>query len=188
MATDLDGPDPRLAEALRGLRDREPATDLWPGIATRIGKRKVRVLEIRWPVAAAAALTLLAGGAALSRLTDGGGSPTPATLANVDTDSQATSADSPAIVLPVGFDRAEATLSEAIDQLEAAYLAAAPSLDPEVREAIAQSLASLDTAIVDARSRAGSSPADVDAARYLTRTMQRKLSVLRTAATMASRS
>ena len=181
MATDLDGPDPRLAEAIRGLRDREPDHDLWPNIASQIGRKGPRVLRIQWPIAAAAALTLLAGGAAISRLTLPGAPVQDAPVA-------ATTVDEPTMLLPVGFDRAEATLTEAIDQLEAAYLAAAPTLDPEVRTAIAQTLASLDTAIVDARSRAGSAPTDVDAARYLTRTMQRKLSVLRTAATMATRS
>lgn len=181
MATDLDGPDPRLAEAIHGLRDREPEHDLWPNIASRIGRRRPGVLQIRWPIAVAAAFTLLAGGALLSRVVMTGSSPVITPLAS-STDVE------PGVMLPVGFDRAEATLTEAIEQLEAAYQAAAPTLDPEVRNAIAQSLASLDTAIVDARSRAGSSPTDVDAARYLTRTMQRKLSVLRTAATMATRS
>lgn len=181
MATDPDAPDPRLAEAIRGLRDREPERDLWPNIASQIGRNGPRVLQIRWPIAAAAALTLLAGGAALSRLTLPGSAPETTSLA-------ATPDPEPTLVLPVGFDRAEASLTDAIDQLEAAYQAAAPTLDPEVRTAIAQSLASLDTAIVDARSRAGSAPTDVDAARYLTRTMQRKLNVLRTAATMATRS
>jgi hypothetical protein len=139
------------------------------------------VLQVRWPVAAAAALSLMAGGAALSRLLlpDGAADTAPMAL-TPDTD--------PALLLPVGFDRAEAALTDAIAQLQAAYQAAAPTLDPEVRSAVAQSLASLDTAIVDARRRAGASPTDVDAARYLTRTMQRKLSVLRTAANMATRS
>ena len=181
MDTDHDRPDPRLTEAIRGLGDRQPVTDLWPGIANRIGKRKVAVLEIRWPMAAAAALTLLAGGAALSRLLAPADSSTPAVIA-------AAPDQEPAVMLPAGFNRAEASLAEAIAQLEQAYLAAAPTLDPAVREAIGNSLASLDTAIVDARSRAGSAPTDIDAARYLTRTMQRKLSVLRTAANMASRS
>ena len=181
MATELDGPDPRLAEAIRGLRDRGPDHDLWPEISTRISRRGPRMLQIRWPVAAAAALTLLAGGAALSRVAlPGTAVPTVPVATNT--------AAEPSVVLPAGFNRAEATLAEAIDQLEAAYQAAAPTLDPEVRTAIAQTLASLDTAIVDARTRAGSAPTDVDAARYLTRTMQRKLSVLRTAATMATRS
>jgi type VI protein secretion system component VasF len=180
MVTDLDGPDPRLAEAIRGLRDREPDTDLWPHIASRIGRRQPRVLQIRWPVAAAAALTRLAGGAAVSRLVLPGAAPETTPLAAASSEAQ--------LLLPAGFNRAEATLNDAIDQLEAAYQAAAPTLDPEVRTAIAETLASLDTAIVDARTRAGSSPSDVDAARYLTRTMQRKLSVLRTAANMATRS
>jgi hypothetical protein len=139
------------------------------------------VLQVRWPVAAAAALSLMAGGAALSRLLlpDVPAEAAPLAIAPV-TD--------PGPVLPVGFDRAEAALTDAIAQLQAAYQAAAPTLDPEVRSAVAQSLASLDTAIVDARRRAGASPTDIDAARYLTRTMQRKLSVLRTAANMATRS
>lgn len=178
---EFEGPDPRLAEAIRGLRNREPDRDLWPDISTRIHRRGPRMLQIRWPVAAAAALTLLAGGAALSRVA------LPRAAAPV-TPVASTPESEPSVLLPAGFDRAEATLTEAIDQLEAAYQAAAPTLDPEVRTAIAQTLASLDTAIVDARTRAGSAPTDVDAARYLTRTMQRKLSVLRTAATMASRS
>jgi hypothetical protein len=181
MATDLDGPDPRLAEALRDLRDREPANDLWPGIARRIDRRRPRVLQLRWPVAAAAALTLLVGGAALSRVIMPARGPVTSSVAT-------TSPQDATVVLPAGFNSAEATLATAIDQLEQAYLAAAASLDPEVRLAISSSLASLDTAIVDARSRAGSVPTDVDAARYLTRTMQRKLSVLRTATNMVSRS
>jgi hypothetical protein len=180
MATEPDAPDPRLADALRGLRDREPANDLWPGIASHISRRPTRVLEIRWPVAIAAALVLFTGGAAVSRLT--------APTSTVPTMTAAGQGDEePSMMLPAGFDRAEATLAEAIDQLEAAYHAAAPTLEADVRDAIGRSLATLDTAIVDARSRAGSAPSDVDAARYLTRTMQRKLSVLRTATTMASR-
>jgi hypothetical protein len=180
MVTDHDGPDPRLAEALRDLRDREPANDLWPGIVRRIERRPPRVLHLRWPVAVAAALTLFAGGAALDR------------MLQPESDPSATATMSPSdaegpLVLPAGFNSAEASLAEAIDQLERAYLAAAPTLDPEVRLAIGSSLASLDTAIVEARNRAGSAPTDVDAARYLTRTMQRKLSVLRTATNMVSR-
>lgn len=187
MATDHDGPDPLLSEAIRGLRDTEPDHDLWPGISNRIAPRKPRVLELRWPVAAAAAMALLAGGAFLSRIVVPGGEAAPGTQLAQDQANPPQQTDGVAI-LPVGFDRAEATLTEAIDQLDAAYRAAAPTLDPQVRAAIAETLASLDTAIVDARTRAGAAPSDIDAARYLTRTMQRKLSVLRTAANMASHS
>ena len=145
MATEHDEPDPLLSQAIRGLRDTEPDHDLWPGIANRIAPRKVRVLELRWPVAAAAAFALLAGGAVLSRLVVPGGQVAPGTQVAQDRINPPRQADE-VTVLPAGFDRAEATLTEAIDQLEAAYRAAAPTLDPQVRAAIAETLASLDTA------------------------------------------
>jgi hypothetical protein len=181
MVIDHEGPDPRLAEAIGELQDREPVRDLWPGISRRIERRPPGTLELRWTVAAAAALTLLIGGAALSRLIVPVSEPAATPVATAPPQEAS-------MVLPAGFSSAEASLTAAIDQLEQAYLAAAPTLDPEVRLAISNSLASLDTAIVDARSRAGSAPTDVDAARYLTRTMQRKLNVLRTATNMVSRS
>lgn len=174
-----DDPDPRLAAAIAGLRDREPEADLWPGIARRIDGRRPGTVVLRWPFAAAAALALVAAGSVVTwRLTR----TAPGTVVAV-TDSAAPASEVP--ILPAGFDRAEATLLEAIDELDRAYRAEAATLDADVRRSVEAALAAIDSAIVQARTRAGASPTDVGAARYLTRTMQRKLHVLRTAATMA---
>lgn len=170
--------DPRLRTAIEGLTDREPAHDLWPGIAGRLGPRRPGTVVIRWPLAAAAAMALVAGTSfATWRLTR----ESARAVALTDT-AQVSAASAP--VLPAGFDRAEASLQEAISEVERAYQAEAATIDSSARVAIERSLATLDSAIVQARTRAAVVPDNIEAARYLTRTMQRKLQVLRTAATM----
>lgn len=184
MATEHDRNaelDPRLQSAITALEDREPETDLWPGIARRIAPRRPRMLELRWPVAAAAALALVAGSAAVTTLLVRDGAPAAPLVA-----SGTSSPDGTLPVLPAGYDEAAQSIGVAIERLEQAYAAAAPSLPADVREEIAASLAALDQAIAEARTRAGAAPEDLGAARYLTRTMQRKLDMLETAATMAS--
>jgi hypothetical protein len=182
MATEHDDLDPRLAAAIRGLEDRGPDVDLWPGIARRIAPRRRGTLQLRWPVAVAAALALVAGSAAItSALLPGRGAPAPAT-------SVAAGSPGGTVVLPARYGEAEQSLASAIDRLEEAYAAAAPKLDAGTRDQIKSSLAALDSAIAEARRRADSAPTDLRAAKYLTRTMQRKLDVLQTVATMTTQS
>lgn len=173
--------DPRLRAAIAGLEDREPETDLWPGIRRQIAPRRPKMLELRWPVAAAAALALVAGSAAVTTLLVRDGNPASPMVA-----SGTPAPDGSLPVLPAGYDEAAQSIASAIERLEQAYAAAASSLPADVREEIASSLAALDQAIDEARTRAGAAPDDLGAARYLTRTMQRKLDMLETAATMAS--
>jgi hypothetical protein len=171
--------DPRLKAAIRGLHDREPERDLWPAIAGRIRTRRPGIVMLRWPVAAAAAVALVAATSFTTwRLTR-----QDAQVLAVADSAPTDAANVP--VLPAGFDRAEASLQEAIAEVQRAYEAEAPGMDPSARLAIEQSLAALDSAIGQARTRAEVVPDDIEAARYLTRTMQRKLQVLRTAASMA---
>lgn len=176
--------DPLLGELIDRLEDRPPTTDLWPGIARRISAPPPGVLQIRWPMAAAAALALMAGGAVLHRAL------MPGTSVEVARNDDSPPAADPAglLVLPAGFNQAEATLADAIGQLERVYRQEAGTLDPELRRTIGEALGSLDGAIADARLRAGHNPDDIDAARYLTRTMQRKLDLLRTATSLGTAS
>ena len=176
MATDHDELDPRLREAIASLTDREPEVDLWPGIARQITPRRPGTLQLRWPVAAAAALALVAGSAVVTRQLTEAPAPTAPVASRVVGDG--------GTVLPAGFDRATTTLDAAISQLEDAFAGVAPTLDQETRSAILASITALDAAIADARARAGAAPDDIDAARYLTRAMQRKLRVLQTVATL----
>src|SRR5690606_996773 len=153
---------------IRGLDDHPPATDLWPGIARRIAPPRRKVI-LAWPMAIAAGLALVAGGAMMGWLAGPADSEVEATTL---TDS-GTETELPIVL--AGFQSADATLREAIDRVEQAYLIAAPSLDAEARAAISAAVAALDTAISQARQRSAARPGDVEAARYLTRTMQRKL-------------
>jgi hypothetical protein len=178
--TDRNDRDPFLGELIDRLEDRPPAGDLWPGISRRITAPTRGVLQIRWPMAAASALVLLAGGAVLHSVM----TPPPSIEMAPSGDSATPIASPEVLILPAGFDRAELTLAEAIDELERVYRAEAGQLDPDLRKVLGDALTSLDAAIADARARAGHHPDDVDAARYLTRTMQRKLDVLRTATSL----
>jgi hypothetical protein len=182
MATEHDDLDPRLAGAIAALRDPGPATDLWPGIAARLTPRRRGSLRISWPVAAAAAIALVAGSSIVTRqlLIDRSQMAPVATLAVTD--------DGRSLVLPAGFDSAATTLAGAINRVEVAYAAVAPTLDAETSAAISQSLATLDTAITDAARQVGAAPNDLEAARHLTWTMKRKLRVLQTVASLGTMS
>ncbi len=179
MATDHDELDPRLREAISGLRDREPDSDLWPGISRRIAPPRPGTIQLRWPIAAAAAVALVAGSAVVTRQLVQSGP-----VAARETGTPIASHAGSVTVLPAGFDLATASLSDAIAQVEDAFAEVAPSLDSATRASIAGAIRTLDAAIADASARAGAAPDDIDAARYLTRTMQRKLRVLQSVTTL----
>ncbi len=175
MATDHEELDPRLRVAIDGMADREPANDLWPRIARKIASRPPGMLQLRWPMAAAAALLLLAGGAMLYRALG----PDQPEIAMVDdsTASPAPSSES-GLILPVGFDRAEQTLSEELRAADRRFAELADRLDPEARLALDQALEVLDSTINRARSRVTESPDDLKVAADLTAMLRKKLDVL----------
>lgn len=171
--------DPFLAGMLDRLEDREPATDLWPGIATRLAPRP---WWRRREIGIAAALLALIGASVATgwhlRPTEPVGSV--AGTAPVEADS--------GLVLPVGYDDAEQALSEALTTVETRFAEVADRLDPETRAALDEALAVLDSAISRARIRAGDSPDDLKAASDLTSMMRRKLGVLNRVTVRLSRS
>lgn len=179
MATEHDELDPRLADAIAGLRNREPATDLWPGIAPRLQPRAVPgTVRLRWPTAIAAGLVIAIGSAA----------GTFAVLRLRAPQAPVASRDLPAD-LPAslaGYSPVDATLESAIAQLEVTLRALQDKLDPEARRSLNQSLGLLDQAIADAAKQRRAEPDDPRAARYLTATLRKKLDVLRTVTVMAS--
>lgn len=183
MDTEDDRPDPRLAGLIAGLVDQEPGRDLWPGISSRLAPRRPGTLILRWPTALAAGLALVAGTAALMTVLQQRSGPN-----GMVADSGVMPGASSAPVLPAGFDAATGTLQAAIDDLERTLASHTASLDPITRQRVGEAIASLDEAIGDARRQAVDAPTDVGAARYFTRTLQRKLGMLQTVATMTSRS
>lgn len=174
MLTDNDAPEPDLAEAIRELRDSPPERDLWPMIHAELPPRIRRgFVQVRWPIAVAAGLTLIAasvGGTAawLTREPALGRSSAPA-----DTGE--------GLLLTVAGGGANyAAIERAIADLDAALQANVESFEPGTYHGIAKSLALLDHAIADAAARERKAPDDPQVERYLASALQRKLDVLRT--------
>jgi hypothetical protein len=179
MATEPEGLDPKLAEAIKGLHDTPPATDLWPAIAPKLQPRRVAgTVRLRWP-------TALAAGLAIAVASVGG---TVAVL------KRSTGPDPVIVVPPTGVpvvpiamaSPADTTLESAIVQLEATLQSLQDKLDPASRESLNRSLRVLDKAIADASAQRSAEPDDPRAARYLTATLRKKLDVLRTVTVLAS--
>ncbi len=184
MATDHDPLDPALRDAIATLEDREPATDLWPGISARLAPRG-RTIALRWPVAAAAAVALVAAAVGLTRWT--------ATTGGVAVDVVA-SADATTDAMPeapsfaAGMSEAETALDAAIARLETAVAEARPFLDARTEAGLDTALASLDAALAEAAAAIDSMPNDYDAYRLRTALLKRKLKVLESVATVGAES
>ncbi|MES2306685.1 MAG: hypothetical protein V4558_14335 [Gemmatimonadota bacterium] len=177
MATESDELDPRLADAVRGLRDTPPAADLWPEIAPRLQPRVPGTVRLRWPTALAAGLAIavasVGGTVAVLRRAE---PPAPLVTLPKNTGLPVISIASPA----------DTTLESAIKQLEVTLLSLQDKLDPASRASLDRSLSVLDKAIGDAAAQRQAEPNDPRAARYLTATLRKKLDVLRTVTVLAS--
>lgn len=165
------------------LQDREPAVDLWPGIAAQlptpvtpiaVGRRMAGwrlSLSLPQLVAASLAMLLLGSGAvwmALDRGPTPGPTVTPASTALVP-------AASPA-----------ATYGAAIADLEQVLQEARPALDTSTVRIIEQSLSAIDRAIAEAEAALAEDPASLYLHNHLNTTMQRKLELLNQAAALAT--
>lgn len=183
MDFERDDLGPELRDAIGSLRDRDPEHDLWPTIAEAVAAEgRPGFIQVRRPVLIAAGLALVAASVAITVAWQE--PPVPTVVAGVPPAAVAPAA----AVLPAGFNAATVTLERAIEQLEAAVAMNSSTLDPSTRIRIEGSMAALNGAIGDARARADAAPRDVGAARYLTRTMQRKLDVLQSVASITRRS
>lgn len=174
----------------RGLGDRAPARDLWPGIATRIGVaagagpvsglaawRARRRFSFTLPELAAAsiALALLAGAGAWLLVRPGARAPA----------TTAPSATPPTLVSAAGSagDRRYAT---EVADLERAVERGRGRLDTTTVRVIEKNLRIIDRAIRDAQSALAADPANAYLNLHLAQEMRRKLELLRQAATLTS--
>ncbi|HEU4800809.1 MAG TPA: zf-HC2 domain-containing protein [Gemmatimonadales bacterium] len=169
-----------------------PVPDLWAGIAGRIGdeggrkpgRTHVRPLPVagrapgQW-MAAAAVAVFLAGGAVvwgvLQQKTPAVGPAPVATTVAPPTGGMT--------VLPA-MARAEATYEQATADLRAILDEGRDQLDPKTVAVLERNLALIDTAIAETETALRNDPASAYLNSYLARTMQRKLTLLRQAATL----
>ncbi len=172
-----------------------PVPDLWAGIAARIADSGEPTHVRPWPVAArrlpagrrtpwrpllaAAVAVFLAGGAVVwgvLQQTAPDAGPAPAVTTAVPPADGMT-------VLPA-MARAEATYNQAAADLRAILDEGRDQLDPKTVAVLERNLALIDTAIAETETALRNDPASAYLNSYLARTMQRKLALLRQAATL----
>lgn len=177
----------RVVRRATALDDQRPATDLWPGIAERIGasvppplpadtpgvrplfRRRV-TLTVPQLMAAGLAALLVAGGGIFYGRAD----PTRDTEVTVP----------PVVVtaaMSTKYDSAVADLARVLE-------AERQRLDPKTVQAIEQSLAVIDRAIAQARQALRADPESEYLRRHLEQTTQQKLTLLRRVTSLASAS
>lgn len=181
-----------VVERARALPASPPATDLWAGVAARIGAkarpaRPVRAQATgsrRWtlslPQLAAAALAVAfasaAGGWLVARYT---ASPAAPVAASAPPASAPVPATLPAGLAGARYDAAVADLERVLDTGRG-------RLDTTTVRVIEQNLAVIDRAIADARRALAADPGNAYLNTYLAHTMRRKIDLLRQAATIAA--
>ncbi len=168
------------------LVDRPPATDLWPGIAARIGSHRVAVLAERRGLAARrfsfTVSQLLAAGVALALLS-GAAAVMMLRSARPDQPSQFAqdSTASDVTVRQVNWGRIDAEYDAKVAQLRRALEQGRTVLDTSTVRILEENLAVIDRAIDQARRALAADPNSVYLNHHLAETMRRKLELLRRA-------
>ena len=183
----------RVVRRARMLKDRAPATDLWPAIASRIGAASAASPEIvdltsrrlrsrRWAfslpqlAAASVALMTLSGGAVW--LLDGPAKPT--AVAPVITQPSGTTPTVNVASRPT----ASQSYAAAVADLERVLAEGRGRLDSTTVTIIEQNLAAIDRAIAEAQRALDADSANLYLNTHLAETMRRKLDLLRQAAAL----
>ena len=178
----------RLVRRERALDDRPPGRDLWPGIEARIASASTadvvplesrrRRISFSVPQLAAAALALmtLSSGIAATAVRGGFG-PRPAVSVPSETGVRAVGVSLPG---QAGLDSYDAAISDLQQVLETRR----PQLDTATVRVLEQSLQVIDQAIGEARAALARDPNNTYLNGHLQRSLDRKLDLLRQAATL----
>jgi anti-sigma factor RsiW len=175
----------RVVMRARSLEDRPPATDLWAGIAERIGApARVSITPIRRRFTFSFP-QLLAAGIALAVLSASGAwmlHPVAPTIAV----HPAPVAPGEVGVTPVGAPSAARSYDAAVSDLERVLVEGRGRLDTATVRVLEQNLALIDRAIADARRAVAADSANVYLNTHLAETMRRKVDLLRQAAALVA--
>lgn len=174
----------RVVLRARSLEDRPPATDLWAGVAERIGAPSTRVVPLRRGFTFSLP-QLLAAGIALAVFSAGGAwmlHPGTTTVAVQPVPMPAPAAGAAPVVLPA----AARSYDAAVDDLERVLAQGRGRLDTATVRVLEQNLALIDRAIADARRAVAADSANVYLNTHLAETMRRKVDLLRQAAALVA--
>jgi anti-sigma factor RsiW len=174
----------RVVMQARALEDRPPATDLWAGVAERIGApaRTVVLPARRFTFSLP---QLLAAGIALAVLSASGAwilhpamqtvavQPVPSVPGNLS-------------VSPVGAPTAAQSYDAAVQDLEQVLAQGRGRLDTATVRVLEQNLALIDRAIAEARRAVAADSANLYLNTHLAETMRRKVDLLRQAAALVA--
>lgn len=174
----------RVVARAQGLEDRPPATDLWAGVAERIGAGKVVPLAPRRRIsfsipqlaAASIALALLSGGGVWLRLRHPRAADTAVTPIP---DSLVRRANANTVIWTGRTDAAIAELQDALERNEG-------RLDTSTVRVVRENLVLIDRAIAQARTALDADPGNAYLNLHLADTMRRKLELLRRINAIAS--
>jgi len=175
----------RVVMRARSLKDRPPATDLWAGVAERIGA-PVRVTSIaprrRFTFSAP---QLLAAGIALAVLSASGAWVLHPNVATVALQPGSGAPGAPTVT-PVAAPNAVESYDAAVNDLEQVLEQGRGRLDTATVRVLEQNLAIIDRAIADARRAVAADSANVYLNTHLAETMRRKVDLLRQAAALVA--
>jgi anti-sigma factor RsiW len=178
----------RIVMRARSLEDRQPARDLWSGVAQRIGlpapaRAAPRQRRITFSVP-----QLLAAGIALAVLSGGGAwllHPEPSQVATIQP-----AAPGGGTALPVTSVRTGAATARgydaAVEDLERILAEGRGRLDTTTVRVLEQNLAIIDQALAQARRAVAADSANIYLNSHLAETMRRKIDLLRQAAALVS--
>lgn len=194
-------------EALRELRlvkqraaalaDREPATDLWHGIAANVHRAGNAPAGARRRTFSLSATQLLAASLALVALSGAGGwllnrravAPAPVAAANDSSAARGLQAGAPTVRVSLATDRSLGVpaYDSAVADLHRVLDAGRGRLKPETIRVLEENLAAIDRAIADARRALGADPESAPFLdNYLRQQMKRKLDLMKRAAAIVS--
>ncbi|MDQ3308961.1 MAG: zf-HC2 domain-containing protein [Gemmatimonadota bacterium] len=170
-----------VVQRARALPTLPPRTNLWPGIAARLGNRQEWRLAFSVPqLIAASLILLLAGGMGSWLLLPR--APTESTRVVV----RPVPVREPAGVLPASF--ADPRYDAAVVDLERVLAEHRYRLDPGTVRVLEENLAIMDQAIASARAALARDPASAFLSAHLADAMQRKLKLLRDAGALVTES
>ena len=182
----------------QALAARAPVNDLWPSIAAAIGsdisplsarrRPATRRFSFSMPQLAAAAVLLMAvsGGAVWTLRNAAPGRPTAIAAAP----SRTPSAPAPSTVRPTEFTTvrptAEQSYDAAVADLQQVLQAGRGRLDDKTLRIVEKNLATIDSAVAQARRAVEQDPANAYLNSYLAHTMRRKIDLLRQVVALTS--